>query len=226
MIDERIWRAILLLLDILGLWLLLAPDGLIDLLSARRVKLPKWHLFLNRVVGAIALWTQVDRWEYQAKNGGNPTVLHGLSYVTICGTVGYLGYQFVRLFTSDTQVELRAGEIKRWELPQETEEEARARYTDAWRRYRRLRVALPLTFLGGPPLVYALGAILRAFHWNENVASIIILAWVPLLPVLGWKWSFWQCPRCGQAFKSLYQPLFPKRCQNCELPMWAVDPRE
>lgn len=131
-----------------------------------------------------------------------------------------LGY-LVGLLSS--KFDLRPRVERRFLLP-ESEEEARARYRAAWRKYRRVRVAFPLTFVGWLPFGFALSAIFRLFGWDWHIASIIMLAWIPFISIFSWQWVFWQCPRCGKAFKWSGDLFFPKYCHYCKLPMWAESP--
>jgi hypothetical protein len=121
------------------------------------------------------------------------------------------------------------GPERRYLLP-ESEEEAKVRYRAAWQKYRRLRVLFPLAFLGWLPFGGVVGVILAAFDLSGNVWGIVwtilVLAWIPLIPIFGWQWAFWKCPRCGFAFKGPLDSFFPKRCQYCDLPMWAESPDE
>jgi hypothetical protein len=84
-----------------------------------------------------------------------------------------------------------------------------------------LRIAFPLVFLGWLPFGYIVGAVFRFLNWNEFIAGIIILAWIPLILIVGWPWPFWKCPQCGSAFKGIYDPFFPKHCRHCGLPKWG-----
>ena len=100
-------------------------------------------------------------------------------------------------------------EAKRRFTRSESDEETRARYKAAWRKYRRLRIAFPLLVLGWLPFGYVVSAVFRFFHWNVDFLMIALLAWIPFIPIVGWQWSFWRCPRCGYAFKAIYRSLFP-----------------
>ena len=108
----------------------------------------------------------------------------------------------------------------------ETREEITARYSAAWKRYRRLRVAFPLSFLGWLPFAYVGGTLFRLLHWNTNILMILTLAWIPFMSIFSWQWAFWQCPRCGYAFKGKFDAFFPQHCHHCGLPMWAESPDE
>jgi len=133
------------------------------------------------------------------------------------GAMVSLGYYVVK--------RIEAAESRRFLLP-ESEEEARARYKAAWRRYRRLRVEFPLLIPGWFVFSMLLGGIFRLFGWNQNVAMVFVVACIPYMSFVGFQWTFWQCPRCGKAFKGISYLFFPKHCHNCNLPMWAESPDE
>jgi hypothetical protein len=84
----------------------------------------------------------------------------------------------------------------------------KARYSAAWKRYRMLRVAFPLVFLGYLPFGYIGGAVFRFFGWNTDFLMMRMLAWVPLMSIFIWRWAFWQCPRRGYGFRGLTDPSF------------------
>jgi hypothetical protein len=133
------------------------------------------------------------------------------------GAMVSLGYYIVKRMDS--------AESRRFLLP-ESEGEARARYRAAWRRYRRLRLEFPLSIPGWFALSVLLNGIFRLFGWNQHVAMVFILAWIPYMSFVGCQWMYWQCPRCGKAFKGSSYFFFPKRCHHCNLPMWAESPEE
>ncbi len=150
--------------------------------------------------------------------------MHLLSIIFWVGAVVFLGYQLIRLFKSKPDRRMQVDEGRRRFLLPESEEESRVRYRAAWQKYRRLRVLFPLAFLGWLPFGVAVFLVFGLFHWNPYIATIIVLAWIPFISIFGWQWAYWQCPRCGYAFKGIYDPFFPKRCYYCDLPMWAESP--
>jgi hypothetical protein len=217
---------ILIVFDALGVWLLLRPSDLTDLWTARRAPASDVDRFFARLVGVILLSIQIANWSGHAKNTGAEPIMHWLSTVMGVGIVAFLGYQFVTLLKSrpDRRAQVEVAD-RRFLLP-ESEEEARARYRAAWQKYRRLRIAFPLLILAWLPFGVVLSALFRLFHWDWHISIIITLACIPFMPILGWQWSFWQCPRCGYAFKGKYDLFFPKRCHHCNLPMWAESPNQ
>ena len=138
----------------------------------------------------------------------------------------FLGCHLMGLFTFKPHRRTRIEETERRFLLPESEEETKGRYGAAWKRYRRLRVAFPLVFLGWLPFGYIGGAVFRFFGWNTDFLMMLILAWIPFMSIFTWQWAFWQCPRCGYAFRGLMDPFFPKQCHHCDLPMWAVSSDE
>jgi rubrerythrin len=176
------------------------------------------------------LWAQVTHWVGQAKNTNAERLMRSFSIIFGVGALVFLGYHFVRLFGSKPDRRTQVDEAKRHFLLPESEEEARARYRAAWQKYRRLRVLFPLAFLGWLPYAGVLGALFSFFHLTGKVWGAVwgalVMAWIPSVGIFGWQWAFWQCPRCGYAFKGLDDPFFPKRCRRCELPMWAESPNE
>src|SRR5260370_15916312 len=91
--------------------------------------------------------------------------------------VGYL----VGFFSS--KFDLRPRVERRFLLP-ESEEEARARYRVAWRKYRRLRLEFPLSIPGWLVFAMLLGALFRFFGWNQKIAMVFILADIPYMSVV------------------------------------------
>jgi hypothetical protein len=217
----NIWTGIFILFDLLAVWLLVRPSGLLRLWTAHRVPASDGDRLVARLVGAIILWTQVARWVVQAKGTNAQVIMHWLSIVFGVCAVSFLGYHSVVLFASKSNRRAPVGEAKWRSLPQESEEETRARYRGAWQKYRKLRIAFPLLLLGWLPFGYLVSAVFRFFDWDTNIVMIMLLVWIPFIPIVGWQWSFWQCPRCGFAFKGKYDPFFPKCCHHCNLPMWA-----
>jgi hypothetical protein len=215
---------ILLFFDAAGVWLLVRPSDLVNLWTAGRSPASDVDRFFARLAGLSMLWGQVMHWVGQAKNTYAAPIMHWLSVTFLVGAVAFLGYHFVGLFKSKPDRPTRVDQAKRRFLLPESEEESRVRYGAAWKKYRRLRVLFPLAFLGWLPFGAVVGAVFGFFHWNFDVAMIIILAWVPLISIFGWQWAYWQCPRCGYAFKGIYDPFFPKRCHYCDLPVWAESP--
>ncbi|HXR32493.1 MAG TPA: hypothetical protein VN830_02200 [Verrucomicrobiae bacterium] len=138
-------------------------------------------------------------------------------FILGAAAIGSVGYYVVK--------RIEAAETRRLLLP-EPEEEARARYKAAWRRYRRLRLEFPLLIPGWFVFSGMINAIFQLFGWNQNIAWVFILAYIPYMSFVGCQWIFWQCPRCGKAFKGSTYFFFPKHCSHCDLPMWAVSPEE
>lgn len=215
---------IFILFDLVGVWLLVRPSDPMNLWTARRAPASELDRFIARLVGVIILWAQVTRWVSQAKNTNAEPIMHWFSIaIGVCGVV-FIGYHFVGLLASKPHLPPQMQEAKRRSIPSESDEETSARYRAAWRKYRRLRVAFPLVILGWLPFGFVLFSVFRSFHWNGDIAMIIMLGWIPFMPIVGWQWSFWQCPRCGYAFKGKYDLFFPKRCHYCDLPRWAESP--
>jgi hypothetical protein len=133
------------------------------------------------------------------------------------GAIVSLGYFLV--------IRMEKAESRRALLP-ESEEEARARYRAAWRRYRRLRLEFPLLIPGWFVFSMLLSGLFRLFGWNQKIAMVFILAYIPYMSVVVGQWNYWQCPRCGKAFKWSGALFFPKHCHYCDLPMWAESPNE
>jgi len=221
---ENISKWIFILADPLGVWLLVRPSDLANLWTARRAPASDVDRFFARLLGVILLWTQVATWVGQAKNTNAEPVMRWLSIVIGACALVFLGYHFGALLKSGPNRRTQMEEAKRRSMRLESDEEARVRYRAAWRKYRRLRVAFPLLSLGWLPFGVVLSEVFSLFHWDWHIPIIILLAWIPFVPIVGWQWSFWQCPRCGYAFKGKYDPFFPKCCHYCELPKWAESP--
>jgi hypothetical protein len=138
------------------------------------------------------------------------------------GALALLGYLVAFL---SSKFDLRPRVERRFLLP-ESEEEAGARYRAAWRKYRRLRLEFPLSIPGWFVFAMLLSGLFRLFGWNEKIATVFILAYIPYTTLVYVRWNDWQCPRCGQAFKWGGDLFFPKHCYYCNLPMWAESPDE
>ena len=129
----------------------------------------------------------------------------------------FLGYHFM--------IRVDEAERRRFLLP-ESEVEAKARYRAAWRKYRRLRYEVPLLIPGWFVFAVLLTGFFRLVGWNQKIAVVFILAYVPYTSFVAGQWNYWQCPRCGKAFKWSGDLFFPKRCHYCNLPMWAESPNQ
>jgi len=139
------------------------------------------------------------------------------TFILGASAIVFLGYHFV--------IRMEEAERRRFLLP-ESEEEARARYRAAWRKYRRLRLEFPLLIPGWFVFSILLGGLFRLFGWNQKIAMVFILAYTPYMSVVAAQWNYWKCPRCGEEFKWSYDLFFPKHCHYCNLPMWAESPDE
>ena len=156
----------------------------------------------------------------QTKNTNAEPIMHWLSIVLGVSALIFLGY-LVGLFASKRCRRTRVDEAKRSFLLPESEDEARARYRAAWRRYRRLRLEFPLLIPGWFVFGMLVSGLFRLFGWNQKIAMVFILAYIPYMSVVAGQWNYWQCPRCGNAFKWSGDLFFPKHCHYCDLPMWA-----
>ena len=128
--------------------------------------------------------------------------------------LGYLVGLFSSKFDLQPQVERRF-------LVPETEEEARTRYRAAWQKYRRVRLEFPLSIPGWLVFGMLLSGLFQLFGWNQKIAMVLTLTYIPYMSVVAGRWNYWQCPRCGQHFKWGGDLFFPKHCHYCNLPMWA-----
>lgn len=103
-----------------------------------------------------------------------------------------------------------------------------APYAEAWEEYARLgRTFFSIFILGffaAPAAAWGLTAL-----GGEGIAgavfALIGLVWFPTSMVLGARWLFWPCPRCGRPyfFRGLYRQLGATRCRHCDLPVNAVN---
>jgi hypothetical protein len=219
---ENILTWIFIVFDLWAVWLLVEPSGLMKLWTANRIPASDGDRLIARLVAAIILGTQVTRWVGQAKGTNAQVIMHWLSIIFGGCAVVFLGYHFVALLLSKPERRTQVTETKWRAVASESDEEAIVRYRAAWQKYRRLRVAFRVLILGWLPFAYIFSAVFRFFHWNINILGAMVLAWIPLMPIVGWQWSFWQCPRCGHAFKGPYDAFFPKCCHHCNLPMFSL----
>jgi len=105
-------------------------------------------------------------------------------------------------------------------------------YSQAWSDYRKLRMYHWLLIAGFFPVVVGSGLVSGRFA-NEDAADaargVFGIAWVLCLSFVGFRTAFWQCPRCGQMFGSLWWPLkgtlFTQECVHCGLKKFAGDQR-
>jgi hypothetical protein len=224
-----VWKIstwILILFDAIGAWLLLRPSDLMNLWTAHRAPASQADRFIARLVGVILLSAQLMYWVGQEKGTNSQVAVHWLSIVLGISAAVFLGYHLVCLFALSPDRRAQVQVAGRRLLLPESDEEAKARYRAAWRKYRKLRTAFAVLILGWLPLGVVLSAVFRLLQWDWHIPIITMLVCIPFVPIVGWQWSFWQCPRCGYAFKGTYDPFFPKRCHHCNLPMWAESPNQ
>jgi hypothetical protein len=217
---DRVSAGMMILASAFALWLVVHPRSLVDLCTARRMPASEWDIFFARLAGGVLIWLTVFLVIHRMSSVAARFTLVALwEVIGICGVV-FLGYELAsrRMSRRDQRVLSEEPALPTSET--ETPEETRARYRAAWRKYRRLRFEFPLLIPGWFAFGALLGGIFRLFRWNQHIAMVFIVAYVPFMSVVGWQWSFWQCPRCRKAFKGKY-PFYPKRCYYCGLPKWA-----
>jgi hypothetical protein len=219
---------IYVLFGVLGVWLFVQPSGLMGLYTAHRISASDVDRFLARMCGALMLSMSLVLWVNKARNAERGVIVHWPSIVLgVCAVVLLVYFVVGRLAKGNRRT--HAEEARRRFLLPESEEETRTRYRTEWQKYRRIRVFFAVAFFGWLPFVFVLGGAFsvafRQFHLSGDIWGmlwvILALAWIPFISIFSWQWAFWQCPRCGYAFKGIYDPFFPKRCHHCELPMWA-----
>ena len=221
---DRIWTGMFVLLDLLGIWLLVHPGGLARFRTARRTLISGTDRLIGRLVGALILWTQFLRWAGPTKNRNVHVALEGSLFLILATAAVFVAFKIVGSIRSNKSSGKSVGKDEWRAAGPESEAETKARYQAAWARLRRLRVAFRVLLFAWLPFAYLLFSAFRLLRWDQDVAMIVVLAWIPFMPVAGWKWSYWKCPRCGYAFKGKYDLLFPKHCHHCGLPMWAESP--
>jgi hypothetical protein len=108
-----------------------------------------------------------------------------------------------------------------------------AAYQAGWNEYRRLRAKGARAYLASGIVLIAFVVVARL---GENITkrfeiAIVVFAVVALLAAFAlmcsaqWQLIHWPCPRCGCAYRGLWISFFmPKRCRNCGLPRWEVNP--
>lgn len=220
---HKVWIVGFLFLDFLGIWLLLYPSGPVKLWTAGRAAISDKDRFIGRLVGALIIWTQFLMWAGSTTNRGIRITLEASLFVIFATAAVFLVFRI----TAPRMGKGSADSVgmERWRVAEvEPDADTKARYKAAWERLRRLRFLFGLLFLGWLPFAYLLFLVFRLLHWNENIAMILVLMWIPFMPVVAWKWSYWKCPRCGYAFKGKYSLFFPRHCNHCGLPIWADGP--
>lgn len=199
-----------------ALWFLINPRSVVDLATGHRMSASGWDIFFGRLGGGIFLWIQALLL-INTVNSSTRAALTALWDVVAIAGIALLAYQLAqeRLPRSNKRIATRSPSAD-----EETLLEVRARYTAAWRKYRSLRLQMVLAFPGWFALFVSLGSLFRFFGRNEDVVSVIALAYLPYISIAGWRWMYWRCPRCHNAFRGWY-PFHPKRCYHCGLPKWA-----
>jgi len=123
----------------------------------------------------------------QVNNTNAEPIMHSISIIIGVSVLVFLGY-LVGLFSSKFNLRPRAE--RRLLLP-ESEDEARARYRAAWRKYRRLRLEFSLTIPGWLVFAMLLSGLFRVFGWNQKIAMVFILAYIPYMSVVVARWNYW-----------------------------------
>ena len=219
------WRGLMILGGVIALWFLVYPQSFVALWTGRRMPASKWDVFFARLGGGVFIWIEVSAFINRVSSRATHATLAPVwGVIGICG-VAFLGYQLASQIMSKRDQEVLSEEPARSISETETAEEATARYRAAWRKYRRLRLEFRLSIPGWFVFSELLGGIFWFFGWNQKVAMVFILAYIPYMSVVGWQWAYWQCPRCNKAFRGRY-PFYPKRCYYCGLPKWAESPDE
>lgn len=219
------WNALTILTGAIALWFLVHPRSVVDLWTAHRMPASKWDVLFARLGGGFFIWIEVSAFINRVSSKATHVTLAALwGAIGICGVV-FLGYQLGTQTMSARDPGVLSEGPARSSFETETLDETRTRYRAAWRRYRRLRLEFPLLIPGWFAFGALLGGMFRLFGWNQNVAMVFILAYIPYMSIVGWQWAYWQCPRCGKSFKGRY-PFYPKNCYYCGLPKWAESPDE
>lgn len=219
------WNGLTILAGAIALWFIVHPRSIVNLWTARRMPASKWDVFFARLGGGIFIWIEVSAFINRVSSRATHATLAAFwSVIGICGVV-FLGYQLATQTMSGRDQGVLFEEPTRSTSETATAEETRARYRASWRKYRRLRLEFPLSIPGWFVFSELLGGIFWFFRWNQKVAMVFILAYIPYMSVVGWQWAYWQCPRYRKSFKGKY-PFYPKHCYYCGLPKWAESPDE
>lgn len=216
------WIAMMVLGVAIGLWLLLGPRKIIGLWTGNRVPISRLEAFFVQLTGLVIIWILVFQMLQKLTQPGIRAVVDPLWALTAVAAVALLGYHLGKHSLSKGRSEIDSEIIS--EAARnigETHEAEKVRYKLAWRRYRRLRLEFPLSIPGWFVFSFLLSGMFRLFGWDQKIAMVFILAYIPYVSVVAWQWSYWRCPRCGYAFKGKYDLFFPKNCHHCGLPLWA-----
>src|SRR5262249_45168535 len=90
-------------------------------------------------------------------------------------------------------------------------------YSTAWQGYRLNRRWTLGLFASFP---FAMSTVIVLTDDSARSATILVVVFLTyglLISVLGLRWTYWPCPRCGRAFRGR-GITFPVQCRNCGLP--------
>ena len=98
-------------------------------------------------------------------------------------------------------------------------------YEKQWSRYKKLKWATAISFLGFLPTVAIMGFVATEVFQKripDAASGVFVLLWFLSCVFLAYFFSSWSCPRCGRPFVRYRNvALWTKRCVHCGLPKYS-----
>jgi hypothetical protein len=93
------------------------------------------------------------------------------------------------------------------------------RYAEGLADIRRRRRLLWVAFVGYIPAVMVLTPLVQSIARPNNALLIVVVSWMALFVVAGFRIDWARCPRCGKHFHAtvLWHNPWARRCLHCGL---------
>lgn len=93
-------------------------------------------------------------------------------------------------------------------------------YEAKWQEYRHLRRVNVIVFGGFLVLALIVAAVSNYYFQTFTPVLVLTVLWIPAYVVLGYRFTYWRCPRCNRAFSGSFgyhKGMFCQACIHCGL---------